>query len=186
MWVELAPGPLKRAAIIVSLRKPLPQRPEEKLLACDNGSGLDAPVTGSLNSVRAVSAGQIVEQGVLRVIALNSPSKPGTISTVVFAINTVAGDVALMSKSGKGMIRLDHAQGIFVYPPSYQLVRVMESTIYEVQRADSGMHLPCTLSYYGDDTNSAPRVIRSSLDCQTIIQQVDSNAIFSSDIPKIL
>ena len=98
-------------------------------------------------------------------------------------MNSLNGDLALMSKSGKGLIRLDHKLGIEVYPPSYQLDRVFENTIYQVQAAAATPHGPCSISYFADDVNAAPKVIKSSLDCASLIQQVDSNEIFSENIP---
>jgi hypothetical protein len=182
-WVEVTPGKLQRTAVIVSPSKPNLISHDERVLACDDGSGKDAPITGAIAQTRVVHVGQTVLQGTLRVIALRTQSKPGTISTIVFAVNTIAGDMALMSQSGKGMIRLDHASGIRVYPPSYEVDRVMESTIYEVQEAPPKLLAPCAISYFADDPEVPPKVVRSRLDCGSLVQQTDSNAIFSGDIP---
>jgi len=181
-WVEIAPGKLQRDAIIALLDEGDSKTPGERLLACDDGAGNGAPITGSTAQVKLVHAGDTILQGTLRIIALDTPAKPGSISAIVFAVNTLAGDMALMSKSGKGMIRLDHATGIYVYPPSYKLKQVAENVIYEVEEAQPKPQAPCTISYLSDDPNASPKVIRSPLDCVTLLEQGNSDAIFAGDV----
>ena len=81
------------------------------------------------------------------------------------------------------MIRLDHENGIYVYPPSYELDRIMENTIYEVEEGPPKLLAPCPISYFADDSSAPPKVIRSSLDCVSLLQQADSTAIFSGNVP---
>jgi hypothetical protein len=183
-WVAVAPEKLQREAVIVVLSGPNPLSNEQRLLACDDGSGNSAPVTGAVSHATVVHPGQTVLRGVLRVIALRAPSEPGKMSSIVFAVNTIAGDLALISRTGKGLIRVDHELGITVYPPSYELERVLESTIYAMQEPSKPAQ-PCTITYFADNPDAAPaKVIHSKLDCSTLMQRVDSNAIFSGDIPQ--
>ncbi|MGZ3550187.1 MAG: hypothetical protein ACXWNZ_18080 [Vulcanimicrobiaceae bacterium] len=183
-WVEVPPGTLQREAVIAVLPGPNPLSNEQKVLACNDGLGNSAPIIGAVSQTTVAHPGQTVLQGVLRVIVLRAPSDAGTTSSIMFAVNTAAGDSAVMSRSGKGLIRVDHQLGIAVYPPSYQLGRVLESTIYTVQGAQKPSQ-PCTLTYVADNLDAAPKkVIHSQLDCATLMQQVDSNAIFAGEIPQ--
>ncbi len=110
-WVELGPGMLERTAIITLLSTPNHPAQDEKLLACDDGSGHDAPITGAISQVRLAHPGQSVLQGPMRVIVLQPHVKKGMASAVILAVRKDAGDLALMAKNGQGVLRLDHKTG---------------------------------------------------------------------------
>lgn len=181
-WVELSPGTLQREAIIVTVDPggpPLSIPARENLLACDDGTGKDAPTTGDVSKVARVHAGQTIDEGTLRIITLSAPSNPNQLNSVIFAVNTIAGDDALVSRSGKGIIRVDYAHGIMVYPPSYALKAVIDRTIYEVHREPAKPVAPCPVSYEPDDAGAEPKVVTSPLDCATIVQKISSDDIFA-------
>lgn len=178
-WVELAPGTMQREAVVVAVAHP-PLKPpvDESLLACDDGSGKDAPISGQVPTVHRVHSGQIVDRGTLRVIALRSPSDPGTKSAVVIDVNTLAGDDALESKSGKGLILLNW-EGITVFPSTYVLENVVDETIYAVRRAPGKPEGKCRVAYVPSEGGGDSKIIESPLDCETILHDVGSDDIFA-------
>lgn len=180
-WVELWPGTMKREGVIVAIAQPGPLRLpiNENLLACDDGAGKDAPIAGDVSTVTHVHAGQIVDQGTLRVIALGAPSEAGTRSSVVIDVNTLAGDDALASRSGKGLILVNDAQGITVFPPPYVLESVIDETIYRVRRPPAKAIAPCRVTYAPTEAGGESKVVESPLDCATIVQKISSDDIFA-------
>lgn len=180
-WVELSPGTMQREAIIVAIAQPGPMKPpvDESLLACDDGSGKDAPIAGEVATVHHIRAGQIVDRGILRVIALSAPSEPGTRSSVVIDVNTMDGDDALESKGGKGLILFSPPQTITVFPSAYALEKVIDETVYRVRRAPPTPAAPCRVTYAPTDAGGESKVIESPLDCATIIRSVSSDDIFA-------
>jgi len=183
-WVELGPGPLNRNAVIALLDTPNQGAENQKLLACDDGSGHDAPITGAMSQVQLVRAGQTVLQGPMRVIILKPHVKPGHSSAVVLAVSKLAGDLALEAKDGKGLLRLDHTRGISIYPASYKIAKVTEITVYQVDTGPPPILQPCTLFYYRDDPTSRPKVVKSKMDCVSLIERADAAALFAGKVPQ--
>ena len=54
----------------------------------------------------------------MRVIVLQPHVKKGMAAAVILAVRKDAGDLALMAKNGRGVLRLDHKTGIDIYPAS--------------------------------------------------------------------
>jgi hypothetical protein len=183
-WVAVPAGTLQRNAVIVVVADANPSH-SDSLLACDDGAGGDAPITGDTAAMRPIGAGQTVAQGTLDIIFLSVPTKQGTQSLIAFPVNTLDGEIALMSKTGKGVIRVIRAKGIEVYPPSYKISSVDESTTYRLQEPPVAP-TPCVVRYFADDPNAPQKIIRSSLDCATIVRQVGGDAIFAGQIPEQL
>jgi hypothetical protein len=176
---------MQRETLLAVLPGPDPLSNEQKLLACDDGTGKDAPVTGAVSEVRRFHPGQSVIEGTLRVIVLAYPAPPNTLSSIIFAVNSALGEDALLSKSGKGLIRVDRDNGIAVYPPSYELRRVFEDRIYTVVDPRKTAAAPCTITYLAENPSAPPqKVLHSHLDCTTLIQQTSSDAIFGGNVPQ--
>jgi hypothetical protein len=183
-WIEVPAGAVRRQTVLAAIPGAKPLSVDQKLLACDNGTGADATITGDVSQVRMLHAGQTVVQGNLRILVLRYPAPQNTLSSIIFAVDSALGDDAFLSKSGKGLIRLDHENGIAVYPPSYQLQRVVESSLYVVPDPPKPP-TPCTITYLADDPGATPKkVIRSHLDCATLIHQTPTDNIFAGDIPQ--
>ena len=193
-WVDLPAGKLQRNAIIAlpdaktimstaMARRGL-QPMNDRLIACDDGAGRDATVTGDLSKLRTVVPGQVVVQGSLAIVVLRAPSKPGQISNVVFAANSILGEDVFNSRSGKGLIRVDHKDGIIVYPPAFVLETVVNSRLFQLQETSpTSTPRPCVITYEAVDQTTPARTITSRLDCATLIQQVDGDAILSGKLP---
>ncbi len=182
-WVELGPGVLDRSAIITLLSGPNQPSQDEKLLACDDGSGHDAPISGAISQVRVAHPGQTVLQGPMRVIVLQPHVKKGMASAVILAVRKLAGDVALMAKNGQGVLRLDHKTGIDIYPASYAVVKVIETSVFQIDEGPPQMLKPCSVFYFKNDPTARPKVVRSSLDCVSLIERADSSKLFSGKVP---
>jgi hypothetical protein len=182
-WVELGPGMLDRTAIITLLATPNHPAQDEKLLACDDGSGHDAPITGAVSQVRFAHPGQSVLQGPMRVIVLQPHVKKGMASAVILAVRKDAGDLALMAKNGQGVLRLDHKTGIDIYPASYAVVKVIETTVYQIDEGPPPLLQPCSVFYFRNDPTSRPKVVRSNLDCVSLIERANSSALFAGKVP---
>jgi len=182
-WVELGPGMLERTAIITLLSTPNHPAQDEKLLACDDGSGHDAAITGAISQVRLAHPGQSILQGPMRVIVLQPHVKKGMSSAVILAVRKDAGDLALMAKNGQGVLRLDHKTGIDIYPASYAVVKVIETNVYQIDEGPPPLLQPCSVFYFRNDPTTQPKVVRSSLDCVSLIQQADSSALFAGKVP---
>lgn len=182
-WVELGPGVLDRSAIIALLSGANQPAQDEKLLACDDGSGHDAPISGAISQVRVAHPGQTVLQGPMRVIVLKPHVKKGMASAVILAVRKLAGDVALMAKNGQGVLRLDHKTGIDIYPASYVVLKVMETNVFQIDEGPPQMLKPCSVFYFKNDPTARPKIVRSSLDCVSLIERADSSKLFSGKVP---
>ena len=182
-WVELGPGVLDRTAIITLLSGPNQPSQDEKLLACDDGSGHDAPISGAISQVRVAHLGQTVSQGPMRVIVLQPHVKKGRTAAVILAVRKLAGDVALMAKNGQGVLRLDHKTGIDIYPASYAVVKVIETNVFQIDEGPPQMLKPCSVFYFKNDPTAPAKVVRSSLDCVSLIERADSDELFSGKVP---
>ena len=182
-WVELGPGVLDRNAIITLLSQTNQPAQDEKLLACDDGSGHDAPITGAISQVRLAHPGQTVLRGPMRVIVLQPHVKKGMAAAVILAVRKDAGDVALMAKNGKGVLRLDHKTGIDIYPASYVVIKVIETNVYQIDEGPAPELKPCSVFYFQNNPTALPKVVRSSLDCVSLIERANSDALFAGKVP---
>ena len=68
----------------------------------------------------------------MRVIVLQPHVKKGMAPAVILAVRKDAGDLALMAKNGQGVLRLDHKTGIDIYLASYAVVKVIETSVYQI------------------------------------------------------
>jgi hypothetical protein len=182
-WVELGPGTLERNAIVALLSRPGEPDQDQKLLACDDGYGHDAPITGAISQVQLVRPGLTVLQGPMRVIVLRPHARKGMTAAVILAVSKLAGDVALMAKNGQGVLRLDHKTGIDIYPASYAVIKVIETSVYQVDQGPPAMLKPCKIFYFRNDPTAQPKVVRSSWDCVSVIERSNSAALFAGKVP---
>lgn len=182
-WVDVEPGLLNREAVIALLSTANPSAQDERLLACDDGSGRDAPITGAMSQVQVARAGQTVLRGPVRIIMLKPHAKHAKNAGVVLAVSKLAGDVALTGKNGQGTLRLDHKVGIDIYPASYTIVKVIETSDYQIDNGPAPLLQPCSVFYYHDDPMLRPKVIKSKFDCVTLIENSTSAELFSGKLP---
>ena len=182
-WVSLAAGTLQRNAYVVVMADANPSH-NDSLLACDDGAGSDAPITGDTGAAQAIKAGQTVLQGTFDVIFLRVRAAQGAQALIALEVNSLNGQVMLASKRGQGMIHIAGAKGIEVYPPSYAIDSVDESVTYRLAAAPSAP-VPCVVTYFADDPNGPKKQIRTNVDCATLVHQVGTDAIFSGKIPML-
>ena len=120
--------------------------------------------------------------GFVYVIVLQLPFDGQDFTSVKFTVNEAAGDAVLISKSGKGVIRLDHEDGITIYPPTYKVRSVSEEKTGAIP-SEPRHSQPCTVTYLNPDPGYAPKMtLHSKLDCGTLWRTVPPDAIFDGRI----
>ena len=180
-WRSVQPGRIRDNAVLVRLLDSNEKPAAQALLTCEDEQGAVGTIFGNLPTDASVAAGSQVVQGVLSIIALEPPPTPTSMSAIMFSVNTALGDDVLLSKSVKGILHVDHGNGITVFPADFSLRKYSSEPIMAVQLTPTRQ--PCTVSYFGEDVDAKPNTITTTLDCLTLIQQVGVNAILAHQMP---
>jgi hypothetical protein len=183
-WLSMQAGLTHEDAILVRLLDANGKPAAQVLLACKDDKGEIGVVSGKLPPSAGVAAGSQIVEGVFTVIALEAPPATTTMSAIMFSLNSALGDDVLLSRSVKGILHIDHLDGITVFPADFSIRKYPPEPIMAVQQPP--VRVPCTVSYYGEDVNAKPNSVTTTLDCLTLMQQVGVNAILAHQIPPAL
>jgi hypothetical protein len=171
-------------ALLVRLLDSSQKPADQELLTCEDERGAAGTVSGNLPPNARVAVGSQVVQGVLTVIAIEVPPTATTMSAIMFPVNSALGDDVLVSKSGKGILRVDHSNGLTVFPGDFTLKTYRSESIMAVQQAPTTG--PCIVSYLSEDVDAKPNTVTTTLDCVTLMRQVGVEAILTHQISSAL